>query len=119
MQNDQHEKLDLTSMDIAAQKRHELKLVVDWFAQWKIVHVLKNSRLIELFLFFGKVQFISAGGSKRFQKILENGLDLLRDKDDFTCSMPAEPLDFSRNLMLNSDGFFYAWKIRGEEVGYG
>ena len=43
-----------------------------------------------------------------FHKILEDFLDFRLIPRDLRPSMPAEPLGFFGNLMLNSGGFFFA-----------
>ena len=102
-----------------AEARRELRQVRNRLDQWTIVNDFKDSRPAGLLLFFGKVQLTSVGVSKIFQKLLEKGLDLWGNKNDIDNSMPAEPLGFLRNPMLNSGGFFYAWTVLGKEFGHG
>lgn len=47
------------------------------------------------------------------RKNLKNRLDYQSDWHDIVNSMPAEPLGFLGNLMLNSGGFFCAQTIGG------
>ena len=49
------------------------------------------------------------------KKNLENRLDYQSDWHDIIVSMPAEPLGFFGNLMLNSGGFFCA-PIKGRSA---
>lgn len=66
-----------------------------------------------------KSWLVSVCGSEAFPKIIGKRLDFSDNKNDFICSMPAEPLSFLGKLMLNSGGFFYAWTVPGKEPGHG
>lgn len=74
-----------------------------------------SSRPAGLLLFSGKVQLTSVGVffsvghyCQAVCKFVEKYLDFCSVVGDLNLSMPAEPIGFFGNLMLNSGGFFCA-----------